>query len=557
MGKQGKKIKKVSPKAAVAESARTSEGSWLEKLENHFKNNNRAYLIISGILLSIFTVLFFDPKVSIGGDDAEYINRSYEFLSKGVFPSFQGPLYPILISLLYAFTGLNIIIFKLLSVVFNFVFVWYFYRLFKKHLPQHLSIALLIIICTNAVILWYASSTYTETFFLMLQAIFLYYFDKFIISNSAKDASKKQLLNYVLCAFLLFLLFITKNVGLAAFLAATMYLLVSRKFKALLYLASFYIVFMAGFETAKRSVWKNDEVQISSQSNTLLNKHPYDKSMGREDAKGFVLRFVTNSNDYLSRHFLKIFGLRGENAKPVGLFTLIIYGLFFAGLVMALRKSPFWLFVGLYIGISCAVVFIILQTYWSQDRLILVYTPLILAFILYVSYQLFYIQLQKVWLYMLVVVLFFGGNLVKTLGQIPENATALQHYLNGESLYGLTPDWVNFIKISMWASKNLPKEAYVASRKPGISFIYGKGKEFHGIWNVPSEDPDELYDILKKAGVTHIIVGSLRVNPDQKTDRVINTVHRYLSIIYNAYPDRLQLIHKEGVDEQAFLYELK
>jgi hypothetical protein len=50
----------------------------------------------------------------------------------------------------------------------------------------------------------------------------------------------------------------------------------------------------------------------------------------------------------------------------------------------------------------------------------------------------------------------------------------------------LTPDWENYCKISEWASENLPPDAFVACRKPSVSFIYGNGKRFFGITQLTS-----------------------------------------------------------------------
>jgi hypothetical protein len=528
-----------------------------QKLDSIMEKHNVIFLYVFSGLWILLSILFFDPKVSIGGDDSEYISRAYEFYKKGVFPSFQGPLYPIILSVLYSISGLEIVLFKAFSVLFYFIHLWFFYKLLKKHLPLHLTASIMLILCINTVILEYTGTTYAEAIFLMLQAIFLYYFDKHIITE-IKEPSLKQYLYFGTSAFLLFLMFITKNIGLAAFAGTFIFLLLTKRWKPLLIITGCYILFIVSFESVKKIIWEYDSVQISSQGNTLLNKHPYDPGKGQEDFKGFILRFVQNSDDYLSRHFLEINGIRYNSKKTLPLATILIYGLIAAGLVFSFfRKNAFWLFAGVYTLTGIGIIFIVLQTYWSQDRLILAYFPVLVAIILYASYNFFVTKLNKSWIYLILLLVFLGGNVIKTLARIPEKFTAMQQYMKGDNLYGFTPDWVNLIKMSQWAAKNLPEDAFVASRKPGVSFIYTQGKEFYGIWNVPSEDPDELYQLLKDAGVTHVIMASLRVFPDRKTDRVINTIHRYLGIIYEKYPEKIEIVHVIGEDEKAFLYAIK
>jgi hypothetical protein len=216
------------------------------------------------------------------------------------------------------------------------------------------------------------------------------------------------------------------------------------------------------------------------------------------------------------------------------------------------------------------------------------------------------------------------------------------------SYYGPTPDWVNYEKMSEWAGKNLPKDSLIACRKPSISYIYAKGREFYGITSLPtwsgndllnskndsatnilydysafiklsnmdrymmspflkafiSNDslyyymfivprslensfyekykagiqdiesiknkittlkkplyavyPDSLLDRLKKAKVKYVLDASIRKNPNEKSEQIINTVIRYLSFIEMKYPGIFRKISQIGNDnnEPAFLYEI-
>ena len=52
----------------------------------------------------IFSVIIFyklfDIRVNLAGDDSSYIFRGYLFYSKGIYPTWQGPLYPIFLSVI-------------------------------------------------------------------------------------------------------------------------------------------------------------------------------------------------------------------------------------------------------------------------------------------------------------------------------------------------------------------------------------------------------------------------------------------------------------------------
>jgi len=91
--------------------------------------------------------------------------------------------------------------------------------------------------------------------------------------------------------------------------------------------------------------------------------------------------------------------------------------------------------------------------------------------------------------------LFHG--IVARAEKIKLNKKELAKNMRGNLYYGFTPDWVNFLKISEWVGKNIPDSIGVASRKPSMSFIYSRGKEFYPIFRVPMENADTLINKLR------------------------------------------------------------
>jgi hypothetical protein len=142
--------------------------------------------------------------------------------------------------------------------------------------------------------------------------------------------------------------------------------------------------------------------------------------------------------------------------------------------------------------------FFLLSKIWAQDRFLMIYYPLILMFLLAGLYYL--LRNFKGGMFRWIYLVAFGALLLCTgihaVTKIGEKAPALQQNMLGNDLYGLTPDWENFIKMSRWADKNLPKDAVVVSRKPSISYIY-TGREFAAIMSVPSQSLDEVSQEVK------------------------------------------------------------
>ena len=159
-----------------------------EALDNWFRPKLPLLFAVSMALTLLLGLFFFDPKVSIGGDDSTYLNRAWNFIHQGDFPAFQGPFYPILIGLLMTVTGVNVVLFKILSLLFLAGHLWFFYAVFRKYLPPAITGLLLLILGTNHTLLVYGGSTYTEPIYLLLQGLFIWLFDRLILSGAAARA---------------------------------------------------------------------------------------------------------------------------------------------------------------------------------------------------------------------------------------------------------------------------------------------------------------------------------------------------------------------------------
>ena len=96
-------------------------------LNNYLKTKSPQVLVISCLLAFIFGILFFNPNISIGGDDAGYIHRAFDFVDKNIFPTFQGPLYPLILSIFISIFGINLLVLKGLSLLFVICHIWIFW----------------------------------------------------------------------------------------------------------------------------------------------------------------------------------------------------------------------------------------------------------------------------------------------------------------------------------------------------------------------------------------------------------------------------------------------
>jgi hypothetical protein len=538
--------------------------------DNFLKNKQNTIFWIFFGLSVLFSVLLFDLSVSVGGDDSTYIIKADNLIKDFSYPSFQGPLYPIILSPFLALFGINLPILKLLSFFFVSGHLFFFFRAFKNNIPPILLIFSIALISINSYLLFFASQTYSEALFLMTQALFfLYFFKNHINQEESNPDLKKELTGFLLLGLMILLLGLVKSVGYAALFAVVIYFLFQKKWKQSGYSIAGFAIVYGLWQLLKYILWGDNKAQFSDQASSLLLKHPYDPGQGMETFGGFVQRFLDNSNAYISRQLFKILGLRPELIEinnmmgapdTITLLTILVYSLFIFGLIWSLRKNKYLLFTGIYMSIMMGVTFIILQPIWEAHRLIITLFPLIVIFSLTGIYGILKLKKLSVlqFVFPILLLILFLGNFSRSATKIKEHQKIFNAHLRGNITAGFTPDWVNFINMSIWAAENVPADKVIASRKPSISFIY-TNRRFFGIYKVETTDADSLLNYLHEHHVEYVIMASLRKIEAQKTDQTINTIQRYLYYIQLKYPEKLKLIQQIGAndDEPAFLFKIE
>jgi hypothetical protein len=456
----------------------------LDILDNFFSGKSKLFYFIALGLTILLACLLFDVKVGPGGDDSAYILRAYDFVHGFSYPGYQGPMYPFLLSPFILLFGIKLPLLKFLSLISLVISIVFLYKAFNKRIPGFILSGTLLLISINYFVLYFGSQTYSEAFFMMVQSIFFWYFASRILDRNPEQWILPQ---YIMMGFLMFLMTLTKSIAFAAVIAIAAFYIVNRRWKDLLYTTGSFISFYSVFELLKRMLWGNTNLQFASQGSGLMYKDFYNPSMGKEDFSGFIQRFFDNSNLYFSKHLYKFLGFRDEYATDINPFlTILTYAILIAALVYCLRKNKLLFFIGIYVLSMCSVEFLVLQKHWDQWRLIIIFYPLILMLVFSALYFLFKQPKLKSFQFLvpIIAVIIFFSSFSVTNDHIKLQRPILERNLKGDLLYGLTPDWVNYIQMSKWAAKNIPQDQKIASRKPEISFVYS-GRRFTGISKVP------------------------------------------------------------------------
>ena len=539
-----KSDKKNDKKEPISTSINIPNKDLFENINSFIEKYISIFFWIGLILTLLFSFFLFDFKVSDGGDDSAYIVRAYDFIHKGIYPSFQGPLYPIILSLFILVFGIKVTLLKFLSYLFlagQFVFL---YKAFKNRIPASLLISMLLIISVSSTLLYFASQTYNEAFFMLVQAVFIFFVMKYIIDLWDKTAIlKNDWKKYLIIGLFLFLLFLSKNIGLGALIAFTLYLLIFGKWKKLIYSLGGFFAFFIPLEIIKRIVWSDQMIQIASQGKSLLLKDFYSPVKGNEDFTGFIQRFIDNSHLFLSKHLFIFMGLKSNAISPTNqlpqvnhFLTYLVYLIGIIALIFVFKKSKALFFAILYTGTICVITFFAIQTMWDQPRIIIIMYPFLLLTLLTGIYYLLKIKsLKKLqFVFFFIVGIIFVMSFKDITNKIAARSKVFTANLSGNLYYGMTPDWVNFIEMSKYVDKNIHKDSMVASRKPEIGFVY-TGRDFYGIYNIPSIPLDTFLRTIKTTpDKKAVCINIAQINNSPAVQIVHNQLINYTHAFINA-----------------------
>ena len=539
-----------------------------EKFENWASVNN-SKLFYTLLVLSLFlSLLSFNARISEAHDDALYLEGGWRYVNE--FPKYfytqNAPLYPMFLGLLIKLMGFKLIIFKLFSIAFNLLGFVLFYKALRGRVPAIVFVPVAVFQACNYLIMYFASMTFTEAFYFTLQGYFFYVAVQLAeLVHTQGTNLRQQMRWWVALGLSMFLISTAKSSAIVVIPAVLLFFALEKNWKAVGFSLGAYLLFKLPYELLVRSIW-DAQNQFAGQSKILLQKDPYDKALGNEDLAGFIQRFIDNCNLSFSKRFYQILGWREENSVEVyGLITLLTMAIMLFGFWKLLKaKNKVMVLLTLFTGAQVVLSFLILQARWDQPRITLVCMPVLLILMFYTLYTFTNRKGIGPTLYLAIAALVVGSVLMSSVKRGFKNLPIVQKNLKGDTYFGYTPDWQNFLKCSEWCADNLPAEALVASRKAPMSFVYGKGKKFFPIYSVIKKDsltnqsnPDSALAFFRTNKVTHVMLGSLRLNPSDASAGFINTVHNIMAPIAQKYPDKLKLVHTEGLFEETSVYEIR
>jgi hypothetical protein len=466
-------------------------------IHDFFERYRQALFVVSMILSVLMSVFMFDVKVSLNGDDSDYLIAADGFWRNFSYPGGHGILYPIVISPLVGIFGMNLILIKSLSAVFIILSVWLFYKSFCDKAPAVVLMPAMLLFSICSYVFYYAGQTFSEPLFMFFQGLLIYFFSKYFLGND--DVSyrlKTDWRKYLILAAFALGMTLTRTIGYGVVGAIILFFAIKQRWRDLFYTLSAFVLVFGLFQIFKTIAWPG--IGEAQSLTAYMTKDAYNPNLGYEDFPGLVKRFIENSKSYIAVFLYQFMGLIPSTIsydilQYSLLRTILIYFLYAVSLVVLFRRNKALMFVGLYAGVMCFFSFVILHAFWKQDRIIVVYYPFILLFLLGGVCFLFQLKALRKFFFVYPLLFLSVGvcTFLITKEKMEQNLPVLQQNILGDRLYGLTPDQENFIKACQWATKNLDSDARIVSRKPTISKVY-TGRDFVGIGSVPTVPVDTL-----------------------------------------------------------------
>ena len=542
------------------------------RVDAFFEKRQFIIFLLCLALSLLFGIWLFDGRLTFSTDDSTYVGNAMSVIQNHAYPTFQGALYPFFLALMIKLFGLKLLMLKACSLVFQLIAVFVFYRSFKGRIPGFLLFCGMITLSTNAFILAYASGTYTESFFIMFQGLSMWSVFMLLDKIYAPEATLRNTLKYwAVLGFCFLLLSLAKNVAMLAPAALVLFFAFRKEWKNLALALLFIIAFKGAYEVAIRGIFKN---VANGQAEMLLRKRHNDPKQGYADASDFIDRFTENYGNYISVHTFKMLGFRGPSTsslyssekiavEPIGdqkdkeklesnpLLSVLFLVLYILALWMSYKHNKYLFYVFLYVGVMSGVTFLSLQTYWNQDRLMIIYLPFLFMAMVYGVHA--FLRERKLDFIQPFVLLLAGIcillQLIFTFNRVQKQSRLYGHALKGDKYYGYEGERVNYLATAEWTIDNTPKGSIIAASKPAEAKVFGKSLNFQRI-NMPnSQDPDSVLNALRTQHFSYLLMDAAFGGTPIAAYNAIKT----------KYPDKLKIVHTEGdVDNgAAALIEIK
>lgn len=429
---------------------------------------NRWLLVFLAVYL-VLSVLLFDPKLSVGGDNAIYLILANSLVQGTGYRNMHlpeepehtqyPPGFPWLLSLLQMVAGrVNFVVDKVFVLFTGVAAMFFVYRI-CEHRFQKKGWMTMTFTVSVPMLVTYNHQILTEIPFLAVSMAAVYLL--------LKSGPRRRWFYWIAFACVL-AGFMLRTAGIALVLGTALLLVLRRQYR---YLAAFTVLFLLVFLP-----WQIRNAGIPgghSYSEQFFARNPYIPDFGRAGVKDFAIRIGQNFVKYcfavVPQSMLAMFG-PGWPSVGAG---AVLSGLTVLGFVLSVRS---WSIIEGYFVFALAVLFG-WPALWAGERFLLPLAPLVAV---YIFTALLWLRRKVRWQYLAVVLagVMVAVNAVKLGLEVKRQVGSNIGCLKGDRHAGYTDDWRRYFECIDWIRENIPKDKVVLARKPEFVYLLS-GRKSH------------------------------------------------------------------------------
>jgi hypothetical protein len=530
-----------------------------ERLNHWCEHNDYRWLIGVIAIGLISSILSFDIKPSVDGDDTSYVLSAMNIVHSGQLPvGFRTPGYPIVLSLFIWMFGVNLVILKATSLLFFLGIIISLFFVFRNRLQPIVLSSLLLMVAINPLLLKYSHQTFSEILFTLL----LIWTIHFILLTSEKASTR-----YVLIAAVLTMgCFYIRIAGATIAGVAVLFLAYQRRWKQLIV----YVIICAALYSPMKIYELTSGSSAFGQASILMLKNPYNTTEGIETISGFVERFINNIFNHANYQLPTALGIPMPQElgaadgqfipNTSAFFGILVSVILLVGCIEPIIRKPksMLAFLGLFVLTYVAFISVALQNIFATPRMLIPVIP----YLIIVTLEGFRI-LGNRWARVtdaevistraktLVVIAVIGltlANIIGTMQSIDENYPILKANLGGNEFAGFTEDWANYLRVSVWIKSQLPIQSTgIICRKPELFLLYAGSYNVYGAYKIDQTDPDSIIVKWKSLKMTHLLYDNFQWT---------STLRRYIQPVAEKYPQMFEMVHQEGSQYPSYVFHI-
>lgn len=469
-----------------------ASGEKLHRSDNKLFSKNRRVLLLLFIYI-LLSLLLFDPKLFVGGDNAVYIILAESIVGGDGYtdtylpdapPHSRYPFgFPLILSLPLLIFSPNVIVLKLCLLLIGLGSVYFMYgigeSLFKEKIyiimPFYLSIPILVI---------YNHWILSEIPFLCFSLGAIYFF--------MKAQANKKILYYISFIFATYSFFL-RIAGISLIISMMLLLILKKQYK---YFGIFVLIFLAVFipwQIRNSSIPRGE-----SYIDQFLIKDQYWMESGRIGFSDLLIRVWKNFSYYsftvLPLVLFPVFKLKILVAV-IGFIFILFTIIGFARKIKSIGLIELYFIFSLIILLGWPRI-------WASERLLL---PILWICIIYIYYGLFWLGKRIKLKHFITAVtgIFVVLNLLDIVPRVRNTLINNVAYLKGDKCAGYTAGWRHYFEIIELIKDITSEDKIILARKPELVYFLSRRKSF----TFPSStDHSKIKDAIKRSD--YILVDS-------------------------------------------------